>query len=287
MCDIDVSTTESLVNSNIMGYVSSHQLDGHHHHLGADHGHLLHDGFRVKQQVDQALHQCDPLQDTRRQQELPGGQTHQAEPHGRAHVRGVVAGGGVRDDQLWDIGGQHEVDGSRRVTFRNRKSVKKLNPELRRMPNPAPVQHKSVKKAPVKKKITKSGSTVLEAQQEPPVAEVPEAPLGVADEPELHDEVREGVDEQVDQAELVDEANIAVDVPAGQLLPAQIETELAVPVIDQPRPRRSSKLNPKYSPDVYDRAMWGLSQGSGVGGAFEEQECDEQVPGLLGEEGPS
>ena len=33
---------------------------------------------------------------------------------------------------------------------------------------------------------------------------------------------------------------------------AQPDTELAVPVTDQPRPRRSPKPNPKYSPEVYD-----------------------------------
>ena len=65
------------------------------------------------------------------------------------------------------------------------------------------------------------------------------------------------IDEQVDQAELVDEANIVVDVPAGQLLPAQTETELAAPVIDQPRPRRSPKPNPKYSSEVYDLSYVG------------------------------
>ena len=289
--DIDVSTMESLVNSNIMGYVRSLQLDGHHHHLGADRGHLLHDGYWVEQQVDHALHQGDPLRDTRGQQELPGGHAHQAGPHGSAHVQGVVAGGGARnDDQVWDTGGSEEpphdeIDGSRRVNLRNRRFVKKLDPELKKMPNPAPVQPQSVKKAPEKKRIKKSSSTVPEVQQEPPVAEVPEVPLGAADEQDHHGKVHEWVDVQVDQAGLVDEANTAIVVPAEHPLPAQTETELAVPVIDQPRPKRSSKLNPKYSPDVYDRAMWGLSQGKGVGGAFEEQECDEQVPGLLGEEG--
>ena len=286
--DIDVSTMESLVNSNLMGYVRSHQLDGHHHHLGADRGHLLHDGYRVEQQVDHALHQGDPLRDTGGQQELPGGQAHQAEPHGRAHVQGEVPGGGVRNDgQLRDTGGCEEpphdkVDGSRRFTLRNRRFVKKLDPKLRRMPNPATVQPKSVKKAPVKKKIPKSGSTVPEVQQEPPVTEVPEVPLGAADEQDHHNEVYEWIDEQIDQAGLVDEASTDVNVPAAHPLPAQTETELAVPVIDQPRPRRSSKPNPKCSPGVYDRAIWGLSQGSGVGGALEEQECDEQVPGLFG-----
>jgi len=144
------------------------------------------------------------------------------------------------------------VDGSRRVTLRNRRFIKKLDPELRRMPNPVPVQPK-----PVKKRVAKSVSTVPEVQQEPPVAEVPEAPLGVENEPALHDEVREVVDEQVEQAELVDADNIDVDVPAGQLLPAQPEAELAAPVIDQPRPKRSPKPNPKYSSEVYDLSYVG------------------------------
>ena len=87
--DNNVPTTDSQVNSNIMGYVRSHQLDGRHHHLGADRGHLLRDGYWVKQQADHAFHQGDPLQDTRGQQELPGGQDHQVEPHGRAHVQWV------------------------------------------------------------------------------------------------------------------------------------------------------------------------------------------------------
>ncbi len=113
----------------------------------------------------------------------------------------------------------------------------------------------------------------------------PEVPLGAADEQDHHDEVYEWVDEQIDQAGLVDEASTDANVPAVHPLLAQTETELAVPVIDQPRPRRSSKPNPEYSPDVSDLSYVGLSQESRVGGALEEQEYDAQVPGLLVEEG--
>ena len=106
------------------------------------------------------------------------------------------------------------VDGSRRVTLRNRRFVKKLDPGLKRMPNPVTVQPKPVKKAPAQKKIPKPSLPVPEVQEEPPVPEVPDVPLGAADERDHHDEVHEWVDEQVDQAGIVDEANTVVHVPA-------------------------------------------------------------------------
>ena len=88
---------------NIMGYVKPHQLDGQQDHLGADRGHLQRDGYWDKQQADHAFHQGDPLRDTKGHQELPGGQDHQAEPHGRAQVQGeLVEKQAHHDDLLWD-----------------------------------------------------------------------------------------------------------------------------------------------------------------------------------------
>lgn len=177
------------------------------------------------------------------------------------------------------------VDGSRRVTLRNRRFVKKLNPEFRRMPIPAPVQPKPTKKSPVKKKIPESFSTFLEVHQVHPIPKVPRGPLIVADDQEHREEVREVVDEQVDQAGLVEDAHVDVDVPAEQPLPAQTETELPGPVIDQPRTRKNAKAHPKYSPEVNDLSYVGTK--SRVGGVLERQEGNEQVPDLLGERGPS
>merc|ERR1712105_367527 len=57
------------------------------------------------------------------------------------------------------------VDGSRRVTLRNRRFIKELNPSLARM------THEPVKKTPRKKRVPKATHTVPETPHEQPAPE--------------------------------------------------------------------------------------------------------------------
>ena len=94
------------------------------------------------------------------------------------------------------------VDGSRRVTLRNRRFVKRLDAELRKMPNPAPVRTKPVKKSPIKKQIPEPVSRAPETQQELPNLEVPRSPLTIPNEPDGCGEPRDMINEQGNQAGL-------------------------------------------------------------------------------------
>ena len=83
------------------------------------------------------------------------------------------------------------VDGSRRITLRNRRFVKKLHSGLTSRPHQPPVRHQPVQKTPPQKRTPEPIPNAPEPQQEPPVIEVPRAPLvtpGVQDcREEIHD----------------------------------------------------------------------------------------------------
>merc|ERR1711888_275636 len=56
------------------------------------------------------------------------------------------------------------VDGSRRVTLRNRRFIRELNPSLTRMTPPARMTHEPVKKTPRKRKMPEAIHTAPESQ---------------------------------------------------------------------------------------------------------------------------
>ena len=68
------------------------------------------------------------------------------------------------------------VDGSRRVTLRNRRFIRELNPSLMRMNPPAMLTPKRVRKPPAKRKMPEAIPTVPETPQEQPAPEAPRDP---------------------------------------------------------------------------------------------------------------
>jgi len=132
------------------------------------------------------------------------------------------------------------VDGSRRVTTRNRKFVKRLAPDLKIASPPTPVQHKPVKKTPEPAKKT--------PEPTPRVREIQTAPVPVP------------VDiDHLEEAEVVIDDLAVQDEPTNEEQPVLVETvtENPVPDVGQTRPKRITKPNPKYSPDVYDLSYVG------------------------------
>ena len=176
------------------------------------------------------------------------------------------------------------VDGSRRVTLRNRRFIKELHPSLARM-TPEPV-----KTTPRKKRVPKAAHKVPETRQEQPPPEtqagstpactVPEAPqqdpIPTAPEtqagrtptctvPEATQEpappplytpyqALEGLNERLDDGVEPDEVD--TETPPDQ--PIQEVNEPPSPSLAQTRPRRIPKPNPKYSPDTYDLSYVGV-----------------------------
>ena len=139
------------------------------------------------------------------------------------------------------------VDGSRRVTTRNRKFVRKLIPDKRTVATPTPAQYKPAKKTP---------------EPAPRVMEVPNATAPITEDSEHLDEVRMMEDEQhhLAQAEGVVDDLAVKEVPTNREQPVQVETvtELPVPDVGQTRHKRIARPNPKYSPDVYDLSYVGV-----------------------------
>ena len=158
------------------------------------------------------------------------------------------------------------VDGSRRVTTRNRKFVRKLNA----VPiTPTPVAHKPshspAQRTPDNHPATNSDPTPLaESETDPDQAVSPDTPHRLPedqapqisrpenyDQPDVirqlpeqhHHDRNEGVLGTHDAEE-----HVQVRAPPEQFVPE---------VGDPPRPKRNVKPNSKYSPDVYDLSYVG------------------------------
>ena len=86
--------------------------------------------------------------------------------------------------------------------------------------------------------------------------EIPRAPLVTPGMQDYREEIHDVPDEQVHQADAVEEAPEHVEPPAEQVPPAQTVPEVPSPV-KEPRPRRNAKPNPKYSPKMYDLSYVG------------------------------
>ena len=146
------------------------------------------------------------------------------------------------------------VDGSRRVTLRNRKFVKELNPNLRKEPAPAPIRKKAVKKSPVE---NIPEARVIPLKENPPMQV--EEPHKIVEECDQHDDQLlhaaghddHGSDE-VPDITAVENVDVDVQVP---LVP--VETVAQEPEVGSTRPKRTVKPNVKYSPDVYDLSCVG------------------------------
>ena len=148
------------------------------------------------------------------------------------------------------------VDGSRRVTTRNRRFVRPLHPALRREVTPKPVMRKE------KRRDTTQDQPVHEA---PAVVRVP-VPAG--DRQVQDDDHQNGVeDHHVHPVqEMVghgdhDSIPVVVEAPLVGSVPQVPES---VPLTgntasheEGPRPKRSPKPNSKYSPEVYDLSYVG------------------------------
>ena len=139
------------------------------------------------------------------------------------------------------------VDGSRRVTMRNRRFIRELNPDLRRIPVSAPVMKKSLKKT-AEKTVAEPVPDVTAAPHEvqPVHSEEPEEVVGV------HDRRDDQPLDELSQIEVPYDNH--VDVVEEQELPVQLEmiVENPEPEVGSTRPRRIAKPNSKYSSDVYD-----------------------------------
>ena len=143
------------------------------------------------------------------------------------------------------------VDGSRRVTTRNRRFVRPLNPVLRMEANPKPVMRKKKKSNPVMRKEKKREVPVHKA----PVheASIHEAPSvdGDLDTPR---DLQVGADDRhVPTGEVVhkkpDRRPDVIEAPleAAQHIPDPVQL-----VEKGSRPKRSPKPNKKYSLEMYD-----------------------------------
>ena len=137
------------------------------------------------------------------------------------------------------------VDGSRRVTMRNRRFIRELNPDLRRNQVSAPVMGKSLMKT-TKKTVADPVPVVTAAphKEVPPIqAEEPREVVGNHDAQPLDTVVYEVPDDH------------HVVVIEEQAPPVQVDDP--EPVVGSTRPRRTAQPNSKYSPDVYDLSYVG------------------------------
>ena len=156
------------------------------------------------------------------------------------------------------------VDGSRRVTMRNRRFVRRLDPTLRNVQSP-----RTVMREPPKKSLPRLS---VQAQKSPPVQQehVRESTLVRQDdvqevgETQVHHEFAD-VDQEVHNDDEVDAVPVregcddAVHVPVDQG-PAVRDGDAQEGGHD--RPRRSPKPNPKYSHEVYDLSYIGVRKRS-------------------------
>ena len=137
------------------------------------------------------------------------------------------------------------VDGSRRVTIRNRRFIRELNPDLRRNQVSAPVMGKSLMKT-TKKTVADPVPVVTAAphKEVPPIqAEEPREVVGNHDAQPLDTVVYKVPDDH------------HVVVVEEQAPPVQVDDP--EPEVGSTRPMRTAKPNSKYSPDVYDLSYVG------------------------------
>ena len=131
--------------------------------------------------------------------------------------------------------------------MRNRRFIRELNPDLRRIPVSAPVMKKSLKKT-AEKTVAEPVPDVTAAPHEvqPVHSEEPEEVVGV------HDRRDDQPLDELSQIEVPYDNH--VDDVEEQEPPVQLEmiVENPEPEVGSTRPRRIAKPNSKYSSDVYD-----------------------------------
>jgi hypothetical protein len=149
-----------------------------------------------------------------------------------------------------------KVDGSRRVTVRNRRFVRPMETTLRTTTRPAPARRRPSTRPTTRRELLRRTP-----QSSPPVdvdnidetpAEVREGGRDVRFE-EVHD--TEDVHHEVDVRQDVDAAEVRGDAQAGDR-DDHVQERLFKDVAEvqehddgSTRPRRSPKPNPRYSPD--------------------------------------
>ena len=180
------------------------------------------------------------------------------------------------------------VDGSRRVTLRNRRFIRELNPSLVSQTPQARVPHRPVRKRLQRKKLPETSPTVQENLPEQQIPAVPRdpSPVGVQPRvpssggvqvrdpspvgaPDYHEVIHtvpdiaspplytpyqalQGLNEQPADGGVDDD--VVVETPPTQQTPEVDEP----PTPNMTRPRRATKPNPKYSPEVYDVSHVGI-----------------------------
>ena len=164
------------------------------------------------------------------------------------------------------------VDGSRRVTLRNRRFIRELDPSLLSMTPPVVSTPKPVKNPPVKKKRPEASlsPTVQENHQEQtvPVAPRDSSPAGDQDHQEvLHETPSRRIlspdylSGQEYHDDRVENDEVAIEMPPEQPIETVIESVIEPPSPEPglTRPRRTAKPNPKYSPEIYDVSYVGTN----------------------------
>jgi hypothetical protein len=156
------------------------------------------------------------------------------------------------------------VDGSRRVTMRNRKFVRQLEPMLRNDTRPEPVRRRPVKQQPVQPKLTGKNLPSLLPAQDDHADEGPAVVHGGVPDVRFEEvQDTEDIHHQVDVWQDDRAVDVRDDVPTGgrddqdQGRLFDDVTKVVEPNGGTARPTRSPKPNPKYSPDDYDLSYVG------------------------------
>jgi hypothetical protein len=152
-----------------------------------------------------------------------------------------------------------KVDGSRRVTMRNRKFVRPMEPPLRTTTRPAPARRRPTTQPTTRQELPRRTPLSSPPVQGDHVDENPaEVREGGRDErfEEVHD--TEDVHYEVDVRQDVDALEVRDDAQAGERDDREHErlfedvTEVQEREDGPTRPKRSPKPNPRYSPDDCD-----------------------------------
>ena len=162
------------------------------------------------------------------------------------------------------------VDGSRRITTRNRRFVRQLNPALRMGASPKSVMRKEKKSKPVSRKERKNQVPV----QKDPIHEVPtvdvhqdqprdEVGADLSADDGCSDRGNPGRRPEADYNRVPAEAHVDEELEGTQdVIEAPLEMDQQIPdpvpvVEGGSRPKRSPKPNQKYSPEIYDLSYVG------------------------------
>jgi hypothetical protein len=151
------------------------------------------------------------------------------------------------------------VDGSRRVTMRNRRFVRPMEPMLRNYMRPVPARRRTAQQPPIRQELPRKS---LPSRSPFQVEHVDEAPADTrGGEPDIRfEEVQdtEDVHHPIDVWEDGKAVDDRDDAPTrgrddrDQERPFEDVTEVLEPNEGSTRPKRTPKPNPTYSPDDYD-----------------------------------